>query len=271
MSDGPPTADTAVSTFLDYLALACIFGFVDELLAGKYVFGGVALAIALVFHIVGIKWSSIRSRVWLNWIEQIAIKYRRSAITVLVGGFVLYALLSVRTLRTDLNRYAMPRVVTKEQADDLRKALLASPSETPVKVFTNVTDPEALEYGGQVFNAISAGGWEVQFQPIDPWDTTAPTIQGTRFDKLFVQRSQGLNIEVCLVGQPTNPDPKHPAPEVLLQTALREAHIEVNGGGTAADCGQYTLALVIGKRPRTIGEEPPVLVRFGDWLRRVGE
>jgi hypothetical protein len=63
MSDGPPTEDRAVSSFLDYVALACIFGFVDALIAGKWLISFGALGAALVFHIVGIKWSQIKLKV----------------------------------------------------------------------------------------------------------------------------------------------------------------------------------------------------------------
>lgn len=36
MSDRPPNEDRTVSTYLDYLALACIFGIVEALSVGKW-------------------------------------------------------------------------------------------------------------------------------------------------------------------------------------------------------------------------------------------
>lgn len=77
MSEGPPTEAKAVSIFLDYLALACIFGCVDEMIASKWLIGLYALAAALFFHIVGIKWPIITSKVgsrfdWTLWDKRIA-------------------------------------------------------------------------------------------------------------------------------------------------------------------------------------------------------
>lgn len=36
MSDGPITEERIVSGYLDYLALACVFGFVETLAVGKW-------------------------------------------------------------------------------------------------------------------------------------------------------------------------------------------------------------------------------------------
>src|SRR6266852_4417238 len=63
MSDGPPTEDRAVSTILDYIALACIFGFVEQLLAGKYWRSAAALVAAVIFHVIGIKWPKIKPKI----------------------------------------------------------------------------------------------------------------------------------------------------------------------------------------------------------------
>src|SRR5882672_10849518 len=76
MSDGPPTDDRAVSTFLDYLALACIFGFVESLREGKWLIAVAALVAAIVCHIAGIKWPQIKARIgtrfdWALWNRRI--------------------------------------------------------------------------------------------------------------------------------------------------------------------------------------------------------
>jgi hypothetical protein len=60
MSEGLPSEDRAVSTFLDYFALACIFGVVDALILGKWKIALGALGAALLFHVVGIKWPRIK-------------------------------------------------------------------------------------------------------------------------------------------------------------------------------------------------------------------
>jgi hypothetical protein len=89
MSDGPPTEDRAVSTFLDYVALACIFGFVDVLIAGKWLISFGALAAAIIFHIVGIKWPEIKLKVGTRvatGVDRVANdrRYRRSMVVLLV-------------------------------------------------------------------------------------------------------------------------------------------------------------------------------------------
>ena len=89
MSDGLPTEDRAVSTFLDYFALACIFGSVDALIAGKWLISLGALAAAIIFHIVGIKWPEIKLKVGMRFaagLGRVATnsRYRRGMLVLLL-------------------------------------------------------------------------------------------------------------------------------------------------------------------------------------------
>ena len=59
----------------------------------------------------------------------------------------------------------------------------------------------------------------------------------------------GLCIDVQLAGQPTNPDPRRPAPEEILREALHSADIEVNCSGGAYSRDKYALFLTVGHRP----------------------
>lgn len=99
MSYGPPTEDSAVSTFLDYLALACIFGFVEALIAGRWLVSFGVLIAAILFLIVRVKWPQIGLRagarldsaLWNKWMPA-AIRVLRlvvvlASITVLVTGY----------------------------------------------------------------------------------------------------------------------------------------------------------------------------------------
>jgi hypothetical protein len=106
MSDGPPTEDRAVSTFLDYVALACIFGFVDALIASKWLISLGALAAALIFHIAGIKWPQIKLRVGERLaaiVGRVAGNYRYRVVVVLVIAALL-ASLTYRYLHRNTNR-----------------------------------------------------------------------------------------------------------------------------------------------------------------------
>lgn len=50
VSDGPPNEDRAVSAYLDYLALACVFGIVESLAVGKWQLSIGMLMASLVFY-----------------------------------------------------------------------------------------------------------------------------------------------------------------------------------------------------------------------------
>jgi hypothetical protein len=129
MSEGPPTEETAVSSFLDYVALACIFASVEAIISGRpWMVVVSALAAAVVFHIVGIRWSQIRSKTGMrftSWVDRTAAVpyYRRLAVALLLVILVSPLLVYVHALRRDLDFYAMPRHITDKQSDDLRNYL----------------------------------------------------------------------------------------------------------------------------------------------------
>jgi hypothetical protein len=79
----------------------------------------------------------------------------------------------------------------------------------------------------------------------------------------------GLDIDVELAGQPTNPDPRHPDPVTVLKDAFQYAGIGVNGGYGAADRGRYAIFITVGHMPRGLRYEEPLLRKFGNWLRRL--
>jgi len=114
MSDGPPTEDRAVSTFLDYVALACIFGCVEQFTSGKYWTGGVALAAALIFHISGIKWPNIklitgpRFAAALEWVASGSPYYRWAIGLVIAALVVSISIGAYRYLRRNIDRKAAP-------------------------------------------------------------------------------------------------------------------------------------------------------------------
>ena len=270
--------DRAVFVFLDGLALASLFADVEWLTSGKpWPLATVFFVIAFVLALIAHNWSAIKPKFakrlagLTSRIERIAADYRYRTGSLFLAAFIIgiIFLSYMHSFRKDLDMYVMPRSVTTEQSSALQRTLFAAPSDAVVKIVASVADPEAMEYAGQLFNAIRAGGWNTEFQPVNPWDGDRRPYETMAFSKLSLALDQGLIIRTCLVGQPVNQDPKHPSPDALLGTAFQKAKIEVNGGGSAADCGQYMLYLEVGRRPRVIGEQLPALARLGDWIRNL--
>lgn len=143
------------------------------------------------------------------------------------------------SVRADVNRYAMPRVLSPKQAAALSGFLQKHNTDVTVTVKVYVGDPEALEYAAELFNAIKAGDWNAQFEPRDPPPTGIP--------------NAGMGLFVDFPGQPPNPDPKHPRPDEILTQALQLAGMTGNfSSGGAANRGGYSLSLIVGRRPRDL-------------------
>jgi len=96
MSDGPPTEDRAVSAYLEYLALACVFSAAETLPLRIWRFSLGMLIASLIFHIVGIKWPRIKSKTatlldWDLWGKRIAVAVRvlfiMAVLTLVIGGY----------------------------------------------------------------------------------------------------------------------------------------------------------------------------------------
>src|ERR1700690_3615317 len=249
--------EKAIFVFLESVSLGLALTGIERVSSVNSISGLVfALFLLLssaVVSYVGFKWPQIKSKIGIaSRLERLAGNYRYRAFSILLVAFVFsgYLLIYLHSLRSDLDTYITPRVVTKDQSDALQKALLARPSESKVTIFCNVADREATEYGAGILNAMKAGAGDVQFQPVNPWDTNPPPETRTReFNNIFPVLDEGLFIRTCLVGQPANQDPRHPSPDILLRAAFDEAHIEVNGGRTAADCGRYSLDIEVARRP----------------------
>ena len=221
-------------------------------------------------------------------------------ISVLVGQMVY----TVFSLRTDFDRFVLPRQVTAEQSDKL-KDYLSKREAYAVTVEVVQNDQEANEYAGQLFNALRQTNWD-----IDPPNHGGPEsihvprlrrpqigdvgndgkpLYGnlgefikaddewmeSEIDRTVAERTWpdvGVSIQVEIPGQPTNPDPKHPPSEAVLRDAMQYAGIEVNGGGMSADRGRYRVSLRIGHRPLQMGTnlKQSVFFRLGRWIMDLG-
>src|ERR1700728_183636 len=160
-------------------------------------------------------------------------------------------MVKVASIRSDVDHYVMPRVVTAREVSDLREYLSHhEPHSVTVKV--NPLDPEATEYASQLKNALTAGTWDAEFSTFDGEPRTS---------------NDGLCILEHGVNSKPN-DPKHD-PLPLLQQGLSAAHIAANCGGSVG-AGDYKLYLLVGHRPISIHNDPPVLFRLGRWLMGLG-
>jgi hypothetical protein len=87
----------------------------------------------------------------------------------------------------------------------------------------------------------------------------------------------GLSIFIEETGQPVRPDKLHPTPEMkleeaqsILKDAMNYAGIEVNSSGSGYDRSKDALYILVGHRPREIGNQPPTLYKIGRWVEGLG-
>jgi hypothetical protein len=221
-------------------------------------------------------------------------------ISILIGQMV-YTVVSVRS---DMNTYVLPRVVTAEQADKL-KDYLSKKEGYAVSVEVVPNDQEAMEYAAELFNALRQTNWDINPpnhggpNPIriprlrkprtDDVGTDGKSLYRdsneyleahdewlkSEMDRSITERTYpdvGLSVHVELAGQPSNPDPKRPAPDAILQDAMRYAGIRVDGGGSSADQGKYSVLLRVGHRPQHLGTDlrQSVFFRLGRWIMDLG-
>jgi hypothetical protein len=254
-----PSGHGSVFHFLDIFALGCGLEALAGLHKGDPLWEVAAwVAGALGFHLLGTKWSALEKRMTPRlaaWFHSIGNdnSYRIWALGVVVSYFAIGASLYVYQLRSDLDTYVMPRTVTNEQAAIIRISLMRHPTETPINVFANEADSEAMQYAGQLYSAVKQGGWEAHFGGINPWEPDLPN-QKTTFGNLYLALDQGVNIMQGLVGQPENPDPRHPSTADVLIDTLHEAHIDTGGGGTP-NLGKYSVTILVCRRPLVLRSE----------------
>lgn len=256
MADELPTGDKAVFAFLEMFALAFAFEGVSRLLDGRYLLGFLALGISIVFFLAGIKWPQIKLRTGKRFVvglDRIAndSRYRTSAILLIAFYIAISGLFYMHSLRSDLNKYVMPRSFTDKQSEELREYLSHHESHA-VTVKGNPLDTEALEYASQIFNALKQTAWDVTFS----------TFNGEPFT---LNNGLSIHVQGSIIGPP---DPKHD-PQQLLQDALRAAHIEAGGGGSGA--GDYRLFILVRHRPLVMEEEETTLSKLGRWIMRQGQ
>jgi hypothetical protein len=156
-----PPGNTAVFNLLAILASAFVTAGATLVLTGGYIIGLAALAFAIFLFIVGLKWSSVRRHGWTHFVLMVdkLAQYRNAVVLFVVVGFIIFGIHFVYNLRRDIDKYVIPRSITAEQSDSLQEYL--SPHDKySVRVKANPLDREALEYAGQLVNALIRANWD---------------------------------------------------------------------------------------------------------------
>jgi hypothetical protein len=251
-------SDSYVPIFLDVVASPFVIAAVQALISGRpwYVWTGYAAA-GLSIGLLGFYWVRIRQRTRARLmlaIDRVAAsqRFRRGCVMVALVLIGSYLIIYLHSLRSDLDTYVMPRVVTDRQARDLRDYLSHHEAHA-LTVKVNPLDEEAMAYAGQLFNAFHNANWDVKLDTSNGDPNTS-------------------NSGLCtsLTGWNSGPpDPKHD-PVPLLQDALLNAHIATTcGGGIGA--GEYRVFLLVGRRPLMLGDHRPMLAKIGRWIERLGQ
>jgi hypothetical protein len=244
-------------------------------------------------------------------LKQLRISRAHLLALVRIAAVIMLIVLAIKTIslvfeiNKDFDAYIVPRTVTAEQADKLKDYLSKrEPFAVSVDVVPN--DQEAMEYASRLFNALVQTNWDINppnhsgpgyiqiprlrrpkindvgsdGKPL--YSDTAAYLEAhdqwleSEIDRTIAERTYpdvGLSIQVEEVGQPTNPDPKHPRPDAILQEAMRYAGIEVNGGGGSANKEKYSVTLRVGHRPQQLGGssfKQSIFFRVGRWIMDLG-
>jgi hypothetical protein len=224
------------------------------------------------------------------------------ALLAIVGAFVFafQFIFTVFSVRADLDTYVMPRTIAKKQVEKLRDYLFKHPGGPTIYVRAVQNDREAMEYAGQLFNALRLSSWgasgistltlpnahrpapklsekdasgqQVYKDNAEYWKAYNAWLEMNINNKLDERNwsQDGLCIDVELAGQPTSEDPRIKTPAEILKDAMAYADVEVTCGGGAADRGKDTLIVMVGHRPRILGDNEPLLMRIGEWIQRAG-
>lgn len=306
-------ADKAVFMLCEWTAGALVFGFIEGISADKSISTlAVYVVLAILFAIAGVIWPRLKTKLraryanFVSRVEQIAgdYRYRTGAAFLLLGYFTASAGMYVHSLHNDLEMYITPRSITETQSERIRD-YLSKHEAYAVSIRVVQHDQEAMEYAGQLFNAMRQTNWDVDPPNHDgpgyvryPVTVMKPKANDVDADgkplhkntedylnardawlemdlsnKISeqVNDNTGLCIDVEMAGQPTNPDPRYPTPDSIMRDAMHYAGIEVNCSGGSTDKGKYTMYLLVGHRPRSIGNQEPTLRKVGRWIETLGQ
>jgi hypothetical protein len=272
MPDDLPSGDKAVYVFIEMIALGFVLYSIEEAFKDNPSWAKVLIAIALglVFFLVGIKWVSLKSRLWptlTNRIDKVAGDYRYRYGFLLIALFFIsgWLLLYLRALRADLDTYVMPRTLSEQQLRQISSVLMGHNPGMQIDVFVSTADGEAISYALKIVNIIKRCGWDARLQTLNPWEEGPSTKHyGGAFYNIYLATESGVSVRVAGESQHQS-DPLHPSAEAYLREALQKAEILTGGGGSAQ--GSYAVMIEVGKRPYEI-RRTTVRSQIGQWIMR---
>ncbi len=198
-------------------------------------------AVALDFRY----WMALVLLGWLSLLFlSIVQKMRVSDSVATINGNIESLRADVKQIRTDMNRYVMPRHLSDEASKKISDYLLKyEPKQLTIVFVTN--SEEAGEYELDFERAFKTGGWKVDRLPADKFPDGLSLPEG---------------LSTYFRGEPTKKadhDDKHPDADSLLNAALRQANIEPeSGSGGGADNGTGTYSLCLGINRRRMDDGP---------------
>jgi hypothetical protein len=245
MAEEPPSGDRAVFAFLELIALALMFEGISAFLNGKpWWILTACIGASLAVFIVGVKWPMVKSALprAAAPVERIASSYRFRISAFLLVPFLIIVsgVFYMRTLRADLDAYAMPRTVTSAQSEKLRSYLSRYPRGSVTVKFAP-SDAEATEFANQIFIALQRGGWDANTAV----DNAAP-----------YALNSGIDIYIKRTGGSASSNPQHPSPDEILVHAFQYADISntiTSGSGEApTGAADGTVYVLVGHRPLSL-------------------
>lgn len=157
------------------------------------------------------------------------------------------------TLRSDLDSYAMPRVLTPHQAARLTDYLRKSPKTFAVEITADPKDGEAWQYASQFQEPLNNAGWKAVWNPWQaPRAPDAPPLPPGSPPVPRPPVNEGVSIGAP-IGNGDDTGRK------TLARALQSAGIENIGCEMGSDA---RLILLIGHRPMVLGDQRPWFQRW---------
>lgn len=178
---------------------------------------------------------------------------KKQALYISTGlAVTVVLLLQSYRLQSEFNAYVRPRSVTDAQAEHLKSALSGVPPPThDVFVKVDPNNQEALEYAGELTNALSNAGWHSRLdtssaepRPVSPGVCLSTTGENTT----GIEQANNLKSQ--------------------LQNAFYAADIPINCS-SGASAGNFALYLLVGPRPLVIAK-PSIIMTIGRWLLSYG-
>ncbi len=231
-----------------------------------------------------------------NWAGRLpSLKFMAVVGVWILIGTLVYIL---HELRSELDIYVTPRTVSADQAERIKK-YLSDLTPGLVSVVVVPRDDEAQTYANQLWAALRETKWEVNppkhdgpqwnYRPDQPpqrLDAKGKPIFPSNEDYLLAHakwidtvnqellfESTGLTIVVRGDESHLLQDPQRPLPEQVMQAALSDANINVNGSGSCDNVeiqrDKIIVCLVVGHRLRQIGygyDRQPLSFKVARWI-----